>query len=243
MNAFLFRAPIRRPISLCLSNGWSSRHSRLVVFSMFSSETKGIDLKLGIAKVSDQPHVMPVINAPHDIRVSADNRSPISEVEQKNGSPEVPLTVEHIGAPNAAQNLLVEDAVGTVVLTQSEKVNIETGVLETPEVPIEKSIDEGQSIESTKFSQDVGEVIDAQSTTENVSKSIPDSDQDPKAHSTADNSSAAKSQGIRDRISRMYAKQMARVAVFKEDWRQMEEASAPRPDDEDYEPNVVTIEK
>jgi hypothetical protein len=233
---------MRRPFSLCLSNGWSSRRSRLVVFSMFSSETEGTALKLGIPKAFDQSHVIPVINAPHDINVSADKCSPISEVEAKNGTPEVQLMAEYIGAPKAAQNLEVEDAFGTVFLTQSEKVK-QTGVLETPEVPIDKSIGEAQSIERISVRNNTGEVTDVESSAEKASKSIPDPDQNHKPHHTADNSSATESIGLRGRISRMYTKQMARVAVFKEDWRQMEEASAPRPDDDDYEPDVVTIEK
>ena len=242
MSSFLFRARMRRPFSLCLSSGWSLRHRRVEVFSMFSSETKGTDLKVGIPKALDQLDVMPVINAPYDVRVSTGSSSPISNIDANNGNPEFQLTDEHIRVPKAAESKSVEDAVG-VVPTQSEKVNIGTGVIETPEVPIEKSVDEAQSLGSTKISQEIGKVTDVQSTTENISKSIPESDQDPKPDQNTDDSSAAESQGFAGRITRMYMKQMARVAVFKEDWRQMEEASAPRADDEDYEPDVVTIEK
>lgn len=209
---------------------------------MFSSETNGIIPKTGIPKALGELHMMPVISEPHDFSVSADHRSHASDIKAKNGASEVKLTVKHIGKPEAAHSLSVEDAV-TVVLPQFEKVNVETGVLETPKVPFEKSVDETESNGSKNISQGVGEDPDVHIARENISKSGTESDQEPKPHSDADDSSTTESRGFTSKISRMYIKQMARVAVFKEDWRQMEEASAPRPNDEDYEPEVVTWTK
>lgn len=209
---------------------------------MFSSETNGIIPKTGIPKALGELHMMPVISEPHDFSVSADHRSHASDIKAKNGASEVKLTVKHIGKPEAAHSLSVEDAV-TVVLPQFEKVNVETGVLETPKVPFEKSVDETESNGSKNISQGGGEDPDVHIARENISKSGTESDQEPKPHSDADDSSTTESRGFTSKISRMYIKQMARVAVFKEDWRQMEEASAPRPNDEDYEPEVVTWTK
>lgn len=207
---------------------------------MFSSETNEILPKIGIPKALEELHVMPVISEPYDFSVTADQRNHASDIIAKNGASEVKLTVNNIGTPEFAQSLSVEGVV-TVVLTK--KVNVETGVLETPKEPFEKSIDETELNGSKKITQDVVDVPDVHSATENISKSVPESDQEPKPDSDADDSSTTGSHGFTSKISRMYIKQMARVAVFKEDWRQMEEASAPRPNDEDYEPEVVTWTK
>ena len=215
----------------------------MLIASVFSSETKGIEENAGLRKALDQQqHAMAVLNTPYVVKVTADNQSLISELEVKNEVPVIQQMDGSILAASIAQSPLIEEAAAGI--TQPGKITLETSVLEIPVVPIEKSTDVAQSDADSNITRhETGEVTDVQSASENVSKSTSECDrEDSESHRNADNSSSAESD-FKKSIRQMYTKQMARVAVFRADWKQMEEASSPRDDDADYVADVVTLQK